>query len=36
MLNFTNNKIIYSVLFFVGKIVFMHTQSPDKKCGPFV
>jgi len=24
------------VLFVLGKIVFMPTQSPDKKCGPFI
>jgi len=36
MLNSNNNNSNYSVLFVVGKIVFIHTQTPDTKFGLFV
>ena len=36
MLNNTNKTIVYSMLFVVGKIVFMHTQTPDTKFGLFI
>jgi len=33
MLNNTNKTIIYSMMFVVGKIVFIHTQNTDTKFG---
>jgi len=30
MLNNTNKTIMYGVLFVLRKVVFMHTQTPDK------
>jgi len=35
MLNNTNKTIIYSMLFVMGKILFMLTQPPDTKFCPF-
>jgi len=36
MLNNTNKTIIYSMLFVLSKIVFMHKQTPDTKFGTFI
>jgi len=33
MLHNTNKKIIYSMIFVAGKVLFMHTQNTDTKFG---